>query len=172
MSKILQLSSRMRTDLPEPTPGAPIAWHDGLLLGHPPMDDEHEALVAAIAALQAAPDAELPALLGAFAAQAQAHFDAEDGWMRASAFPPAGCHIGEHAAVLGSVKGVQKRLAAGDTAAARTLARALADWFPSHAMHLDSALAHWLNKQRLGGKPVVLRRHLAPTALPAQVTAV
>lgn len=161
----------MRPEPSEPRSDAPLAWHDGLLLGHPPMDDEHEALVADIAALQAAPDGALPALLEAFAARAQAHFEAEDGWMRASAFPPAECHIGEHAAVLGSVRGVQKRLAAGDTAAARTLAGALAGWFPSHAMHLDSALAHWLNKQRLGGKPVVLRRNLAPSALPAHATA-
>ena len=36
----------------------------------------------------------------------------------------------------------------------------LADWFPKHADQLDSALAHWMAKKRLGGKPVVLRRGL------------
>ena len=34
-------------------------------------------------------------------------------------------------------------------------------WFPGHADYLDSALAHWMCKQRLGGKPVVLRRGVA-----------
>jgi hemerythrin len=33
-------------------------------------------------------------------------------------------------------------------------------WFPKHADQLDSALAHWMSKERLGGKPVVLRRGL------------
>ena len=41
---------------------------------------------------------------------------------------------------------------------ARSLAVALHDWFPGHATHLDSALSHWMCKQRHGGKPVVLRR--------------
>ncbi len=34
----------------------------------------------------------------------------------------------------------------------------LADWFPRHTAHLDSALAHWMSKKNFGGKPVVLRR--------------
>jgi hemerythrin len=42
----------------------------------------------------------------------------------------------------------------------RDLVEHLADWFPKHADQLDSALAHWMSKNRLGGKPVVLRRGL------------
>ena len=42
----------------------------------------------------------------------------------------------------------------------RRLAAALADWFPGHAFHRDSALAHWMVKRSFGGKPVVLRRNL------------
>jgi hypothetical protein len=38
--------------------------------------------------------------------------------------------------------------------------RELIQWFPSHADHLDSALAHWISKLRTGGRPVVLRRSL------------
>lgn len=143
------------------SPAAPLTWHDGLLLGHPTMDDEHEALVALIAALRDAPDAGLPQGLETLAAHLQAHFAQEDHWMQATAFPPRDCHAGEHAAVLRSVAAVQRRLAAGDVPAARRLAAELQAWFPGHAMHLDSALAHWLNKLRLGGKPVVVRRRMA-----------
>ena len=46
----------------------------------------------------------------------------------------------------------------------RDLTKALVDWFPGHATHLDSALAHWLSKQRFGGKPVVIRRRILSSA--------
>jgi len=62
--------------------------------------------------------------------------------------------------VLTSIKGVRRRVAAGETEAARWLARALAAWFPGHADYMDAALAHWMCKQRLGGKPIVVRRHM------------
>jgi hemerythrin len=147
-----------------PSPAAPLAWHDDLLLGHRPMDDEHEVLVALIADLCGAPDAALPARLEALAVRLQAHFDEEDTWMRTSDFPPRDCHIGEHAAVLRSVAAVQRRLTAGDVPAARRLAAELEAWFPGHVLHLDSALAHWLHKNRFGGKPVVVRRRAAAPA--------
>ena len=68
--------------------------------------------------------------------------------------------MNEHAAVLKSVREVQELLALGDTGVCRRLARELANWFPGHADYLDSALAHWMCQQRLGGKPVVIRRDL------------
>jgi hypothetical protein len=47
----------------------------------------------------------------------------------------------------------------------RSLVQALVDWFPGHAAHLDSALAHWMFKRQFGGKPVVLRRTIASDGL-------
>jgi hemerythrin len=75
-------------------------------------------------------------------------------------FPPRQCHIDEHAAVMQSVHEVQGLLAQGDATICRELVAQLADWFPKHADQLDSALAHWMTKKRLGGKPVVVRRGL------------
>lgn len=77
-------------------------------------------------------------------------------------FPARECHMDEHAAVLRSVAQVGAQLAQGDVAECRRLAEELVNWFPGHADYLDSALAHWVCKQRLGGKPVVLRRDLMP----------
>jgi hemerythrin len=145
---------------PAPPPGA---WHDDLLLGHGAIDEEHQAFLREAAALHAASDEELPARLAAVAALATAHFAQEDRWMRETGFPAADCHIDEHAAVLATLNGVRARLAQGDTAVVREVAGALLAWFPPHVVHLDSALAHWLNKRRFGGKPVVVRRR-APTA--------
>ncbi len=134
------------------------------------MDAIHDEFTGLLAALQQATDATLPERLAALAEHLHAHFAAEDGWMRDSDFPAGACHIDEHAAVLASVQGVQLRLAEGDAAAARRLTQALADWFPAHAQHLDSALAHWLCKRRLGGKPVVFHPRQQVSVTPTGAT--
>lgn len=143
-----------------PDPAAPLSWSDAFLLGFGPMDATHEEFVRCVTAVQRASAAELPAAMEALASHLREHFAQEDQWMRETGFPPRDCHIDEHAAVLKSVEEVQALLAAGDVDEPRRLADALADWFPGHADYLDSALAHWLCKRRLGGKPVVLRRNL------------
>ena len=137
-----------------------MQWHDGLLLGYAPMDHTHEEFVQCVAAMQRATDDELPAALAAFADHARRHFDEEDRWMAQTQFPARQCHIDEHAAVLKSVGEVQVLLAQGNTAVCRRLVQELVNWFPGHADYLDSALAHWMCKLRLGGKPVVIRRNL------------
>lgn len=144
-------------------PSARFDWHDGLLLGHAPMDHEHETFAHLIGALTQASDDNLAAALDALAAHATQHFESENTAMAETAFPPRDCHIDEHAAVLRSVQAVQQRLAQGDFVVARRLGAELEAWFPAHVQHLDSALSHWLCKLRLGGNPVVLRRRL-PTA--------
>lgn len=142
---------------------ATLVWGDHLLMGHGPMDELHEEFVELIALLQTAEDSELPSLLQAMQTHLQHHFAEEDQWMLSTGFPPRDCHIDEHAAVLKSVAEVRVKLAEGNIALCRDLTKALVDWFPGHATHLDSALAHWLSKQRFGGKPVVIRRNILPS---------
>ncbi len=139
----------------------PLAWSDRFLLGHDPMDTIHQEFVDIVGQMQGPPDPELPALLDRFAEHARSHFETENNWMEETEFPPRDCHIDEHAAVMRSVEEVRAVLALGNHDACRRLVDELARWFPSHADHLDSALAHWLCKRRMGGKPVVLRRGLS-----------
>lgn len=140
----------------------PLAWQDDYLLGYGPMDTTHEEFVALVARLQTAPDAQLPELLDGLLAHTRAHFEEENRWMRETQFPPRDCHIEQHDAVLASMVDVQRLLAQeGRVDLCRSLVQALADWFPGHAAHLDSALAHWMFKRQFGGKPVVLRRSIA-----------
>lgn len=146
-----------------------LTWDDGMLLGHGPMDALHREFVDLVAALQHSDDAGLPAALDRMIEHLRAHFGEEDEAMRETEFPPRDCHIDEHAAVLRSADEVRARLAAGACDAARSFTAALAEWFPGHAVHLDSALAHWLVKRRHGGKPVVFRRHMKRQALPAEM---
>lgn len=127
-------------------------------LGYAPMDDIHAEFHVLVQALADAPDAQLVPALDAVARHCQSHFEQEEAWMTSADFPARQCHADEHAAVLASLGGVQRRLQAGETAPVRTLAQALADWFPAHADRMDAALAHWMCKRRFGGKPVVLHR--------------
>ncbi|WP_455281148.1 bacteriohemerythrin [Cupriavidus necator] len=147
----------------------PMYWHDGLLIGHSAIDDEHRRFAALIQSLREAPVERLAEMLEELLQLARAHFLHEDSLMETTAFPPRKCHIGEHKAVLASISGVQARLVRGEVAVARRLAEELARWFPAHVQHLDSALAHWICKQQVGAKPVVLRRNLEahPAAEPA-----
>ena len=134
----------------------PLSWSDSMLLGDPSLDDEHQRLVALIARLQEASDEDLPFALKAVLDDATAHFSAENELMTVTGFPPRDCHIKEHEAVLGTLRGVTVRLARGDHEVVRRLSGELAAWFPRHVQHLDSALSHWLCKLQHGAKPVVL----------------
>lgn len=140
------------------TSETPLSWGDNHVLGYVPMDDIHEEFVDLVGQMQVAGDEQLPTLLDALQEHLQSHFEQENQWMVQTEFPPRDCHIDEHNAVLKSVGEVKELVVQGNTQVCRTLVEALADWFPGHATHLDSALAHWMCKRSLGGKPVVIRR--------------
>jgi hemerythrin len=148
---------------PSETPPA-ASWHEDLRLGYAPMDATHEEFLGLVDALLTAPDAAVAEVLAAVHAHTREHFGTEERWMDETGFPARDCHRDEHAAVLASMEGVGRKVAAGDVEAARRLARALAEWFPGHADYLDSALAHWMCKRTMGGTPVVLRRRVASVA--------
>ena len=138
---------------------APLRWGDGFLLGHAPLDDMHREFVEVVAALQTAPDADLPAALARVTDHLVAHFAQEDDWMQRTAYPATECHVNEHAAVLATAREMPTLLAAGRTDVCRRFAQELATWFPGHADYLDAPLAHWMVHQRFGaGKPVVIKR--------------
>jgi hemerythrin len=130
-------------------------------LGHAPMDEVHAEFERMLDSAHAASDEQLASTLHDIASHCRAHFDLEDKWMRETDYPKADCHVQEHAAVLASIAGVTRRVAGGEVHVARTLVRSLREWFPAHAQHLDSALAHWIGKRRWGAKPVVFHRRAA-----------
>lgn len=144
-----------------PVTEAAIEWSDTFLLGLSSVDEEHRTFVALLATLQQCPDAAFEAHLDRFADHARTHFQSEDDTMEQGNFPVRACHMDEHAAVLRSVDAVHALVCTGDFAEGRRLAGALADWFPGHVQHLDSALADWVCKQRFSAKPLVLRRGVA-----------
>lgn len=138
-----------------------LIWSDALLTGYGPMDSCHEEFVDVVAALRTASEDDLSVCLRAVVEHLQAHFSEEEHWMIETGFPARDCHADEHAAVLRSAHQVLALLEQGDASECRRLADELARWFPGHADYMDAALAHWMCKRRLGGKPVVLRRGVA-----------
>lgn len=137
-------------------------WSDDLLLGYGPMDETHREFVELIMALVHCDETNAVQCLEELEAHTQAHFEQERTWMATSAFPAADCHNDEHDAVLRSVGEVLAALREGrcDAQLTRDLGEKLAQWFASHAVYLDSALATWMSKKRWGAAPVVLKPHL------------
>ena len=105
------------------------------------MDDTHREFVELLNRVAASPENGLLASLDEFIAHTEAHFGQEERWMEALQFPPLHCHQGEHANVLEIMREVRKRVACGETHLGRTLAEAIAEWFPQHATSMDTVLA-------------------------------
>jgi len=150
------------TDAPVRASDDSLMWSDARLLGYPPMDDVHrEFYELALGLVTCSGETALDAI-DAFEKHAVSHFELEDEWMRSTNFPPRDCHIEEHTAVLKSVSEVKALVGEGRAGAelVQDLGMHLFAWFPGHADYLDSALAAWMTKRMMGGKPVVLRRKI------------
>lgn len=139
-----------------------FVWSDARLLGYKPMDDTHQEFYDVAQRLLICEAGTAEAAMAAFEAHAVSHFGLEEQWMQSTAFPPADCHVEEHAAVLKSTREVRAALTEGRAGVdlVHDFAIHLFRWFPGHADYLDSALAAWISKKTYGGKPVVLRRRL------------
>lgn len=128
------------------------------------MDDTHKEFVDLVSALLASEDSELDGYLKEFIRHAERHFSQEHDWMKETGFPAMDCHVDEHNAVMKSLREVDALVSERKPKIIRSLAEELVRWFPGHADYLDSALAQWMAKRRLGGVPVVLRRNLGGAA--------
>jgi hemerythrin-like metal-binding protein len=80
-------------------------WSEARLLGYQPMDDTHKEFYDVAFRLLTCEDSNALAALEAFEQHVVAHFGQEEEWMRSTSFPPADCHVEEHAAVLKSTRG-------------------------------------------------------------------
>ena len=135
-----------------------LQWKPEYASGYAPMDEDHREFLDCVGALMTSDEAGLQSALDAFKAHAISHFGEEDRLMASSAYPSAGCHVDEHAAVLQSLAEVQQALTNGNLLVVRRFAAELARWFPEHASAMDHGLARWVVQQRLGGAPVALHR--------------
>ncbi|TDR32176.1 hemerythrin domain-containing protein [Hydromonas duriensis] len=119
-------------------------WDDEMVLGNATLDGTHQEFVDLLNRLAKAPEADLLPILDEAIVHTQAHFDLEEGWMARLNFPAAGCHIGEHAQVIGVMRMVRERVAAGETHFAYVLATELSAWLRIHATTMDYALTYFI----------------------------
>jgi len=147
-------------------PCAPgLAWSEALTLSMPVMDDTHEAFVALLATVQAAPDAALLGHWCDLVDHTRAHFAREDAWMAATGFAPGSCHMTQHQVVLQVLEEGLLAGEAGQLAPIRQMAHELTLWFPHHAASMDAGLA--LHLKSVGYDPVT-GAVAKPEALPAE----
>lgn len=128
------------------------AWSERLSLKHELMDETHQEFVELCAALSLTEE-HSPFLtrLDALIAHSIEHFEQENTWMRDFEFPPAGCHQGEHDAVLQVMQEVRRRYVEGERDLGQSLAEELPLWFEHHVDTMDNMLAQFLISNQLAG---------------------
>lgn len=129
-----------------------LEWSDDLALDFEVMDSTHQEFVDLLAAVQAAPDADLVTQWRALVAHTDDHFGREDQWMAQTGFSSSNCHSTQHQVVLQVLREGLTWGEQGDLAPIRQMARELVVWFPHHAQAMDAALA--LHLKSVGFDPV------------------
>ena len=123
-----------------------LEWTSAFVLEEATMDETHREFVDLLNRVAAASEDDLPASLDEFVKHTEEHFGQEERWMQEIAFPPLHCHQGEHDNVLEVIREVRRRVADGQVQIGRTLADALAEWFPQHAGSMDTVLAMYMKQ--------------------------
>ena len=125
---------------------AVMEWNETLELDRGVMDDTHREFIALLNRLAESPETEMLAVLDEFIAHTEAHFSQEQRWMEQMSFPPTECHVNDHQGVLQVALEVRKRATAGETRFGPVLARAVAEWFATHATSMDHVLALYMKE--------------------------
>jgi hemerythrin len=139
-----------------------LVWSVEMATGHLAIDVTHHEFIELVNALADADDQAMLDRLIAFQVHAQRHFSEEDLLMNNTAYPSAGCHVDEHAAVLRSIAEVIELVEKGRFDIGRDLTAELISWFPRHTEHMDQSLVRWLVKHSTGGSPVKFHRERPP----------
>lgn len=121
-----------------------LTLHSALMTGDAEIDQHHADFVGALNAVGSAPAGGVVDALDHLLAHCETHFTFENAQMKASNFPPIGCHLGEHDMVTETVRAVRARAAAGHPEIAQTLGPALTEWFENHVPSMDAVLARYL----------------------------
>lgn len=123
-----------------------LQWDDALLLRVPPIDDDHQDIVAVLGTVVTAGDSELLPRWSALISTMQAHFEMEDSWMRRTGFAANNCHSSQHAIILRILREGEARGHAGELAVIRQMADELGQWLPQHVQSMDmSMVAHFVS---------------------------
>ena len=139
-----------------------IEWDDSCFrLGMDVMDATHIEFVDLVNAAAQAQGEEFIHRFDALITHTREHFDQENRLMIESGFPAVAEHRHEHARVLGEFERFGQRVRRGQTSFGRSYLReSIAQWFPLHAMTMDSALAaHLKTRASMPDGPIICNVH-------------
>jgi len=138
----------VRAASPEGPERGELAWNEGLALGVPLIDEQHRQLFAQggrflQAVREGAPQAHLSEVLVFLGDYAEAHFRAEEHFMRDSAYPDTFQHVWEHEEFIANLRAMAGRLEAnGDSESLRQeVAGFLHSWLCNHLDSSDRRIA-------------------------------
>ncbi len=117
------------------------------LLGVESMDATHREFIELVSWLAEADKAEFAEGFARLVAHTQRHFEHESRLMRACRFSAIGEHENDHSRVLGELAFMQRQVDAGRIFPVRSYIRQLPDWFNTHLLTMDAALAASLKQQ-------------------------
>jgi len=143
-----------------PTAGKALTWKDDFSVGNEAIDALHREFLHLLEHLCLSDDDGVQENFEQIGRHLFQHFEEETALMSKFSYPVAQCHEDEHARVLDSFHEIlQLADQTNRLKVMRNFGFALKDWFPAHTTYLDAPLAHWISKQRFGGKPIVIRKY-------------
>lgn len=117
-----------------------------LSVGYAAIDNDHDEFISLINQLDAASNADFPALFQELFAHTEQHFEHENQLMQQYAYPGEIEHEGEHQRVLGGFKQFKTRVDKGMITFGRSFVRErLPQWFGLHVTAMDIALVMHIN---------------------------
>lgn len=121
---------------------------DTISVGHEAIDQDHAEFIDLVNRLNAAENADFPALFRQLYQHTEQHFARENQLMQQFAFPAETEHKGEHQRVLAEFKQFQSRIDKGLIAFGQAFVRErLPSWFKLHLATMDTALAAHIKNQ-------------------------
>lgn len=125
---------------------AGIQWSEKMSVGNNIIDQQHKKLVQMVNSLfdamaQGKGDQVLEPTIKELAIYTKTHFDYEEQFMRQIGYPQLEEHQQVHRDLLGKVKGIYDKIAAGEHYSSVTLAGFLKEWLTKHIMGVDQKYA-------------------------------
>ena len=129
-----------------------IQWSDRFVTGNAMVDQQHQALFAAINdfddAVRAGAAPEVSRALEFLSAYAQEHFASEESLMLKAGFPRLSLHVLEHSGLVQRVKFIQEiRATDPSQVPVEGVSRFMADWLVNHILGWDMELFEFLRQQ-------------------------
>ncbi len=123
-------------------------WNDEFNIGLQQVDEQHKELVRLLNELHVALREQQASttcrdILDALADHTRIHFETEEALMRVSGFPELGAHKQNHDDLLGQVRALQEKLAAGQAEITFELLYFLKQWLIHHVNEADKRFGNY-----------------------------